>query len=141
MNVTPLGAALRALLLSDPNVEAAVSERVVPGALEAGCALPALVYQRTGGEPGQEHDGLAGYEQADVQLDAWAWTDEQAEALGVAARSVLVERSPGWRFGSVAIDSIAVQRDRGCMRDAGDKTDDRPAWRYSFDVVVGFTRL
>lgn len=137
--VTPLGVALRSLLLASPQLVALVGDRVHPHSVMRG--LPAITYQRIGGIDAQEHDGLTGFEDAEVQVDVWAATDAQAEEVGVLAKWQLVGAAPGYRIDALAIDSAVVTRDRGVTMDAADRTDDAPVWRYSFDVSISFTRL
>ncbi len=145
MTVTPFGAALRALLLSDADLAAALGERVhpqaVPAAVGPGQALfPALTYLRIGGAPDLEHAGLSGLHTAEVQLDVWALDDAAAEAAGLRAQVVLVDHAPGFRHQDVEFDSAEVVRDRGVSQDKADRTDDEPVWRHSFDVSVSFRR-
>jgi hypothetical protein len=138
---TPLGAALRALLLSDARIQAAVDDRIRPQSLPLGSALPAITYLRIGGEPEQEHGGLSGLEHAEVQFDAWAPRDMEAESLGVFAQWVLVDDAPGFEHDGIELDSVLLVRDRGASQDRADQTDDDPIWRYSFDANVSFRRL
>ena len=139
--VTPFGAALRALLLADPAIGVQVGERVHPHPLPAGSELPAITYQRIGGGPVQEHSGLVDLGVAEVQLDVWASTDSGAEMLGVVVQYDVVETAPAFTQGAIRFDSVAVLRDRGVSVDKADVTEDAPVWRYSFDVSIAFTRL
>ncbi len=143
--MTPFGAALRALLLSDADLAAELGDRVHPQAVPAEARpgqplFPALTYLRIGGAPEQEHAGLSGLAHAEVQLDVWALDDAAAEGAGLRAQALLVDRAPGFRHGLVEFDSVAVLRDRGCSQDKADRTEDDPVWRYSFDVSVSFRR-
>lgn len=139
---TALGAALRALLLAEPNVSELVGgERIEHQALDPHTMLPALTYLRLDGGHDQEHEGLSGLETATVQIDAWAPTDEQAEELGVQAVVQLVDGAAGFQHECIELDSCSVARDRGTSKDKADKTDDEPTWRYSFDVTLAFRRL
>jgi hypothetical protein len=103
--------------------------------------LPAITHLRIGGEPEQEHGGLSGLEHAEIQLDAWARTDMDAESLGVFAQWVLVDEAPGLTHDGIELDSVLLVRDRGAYQDKADQTDDEPIWRYSFDAIVSFRRL
>lgn len=143
--MTAFGAALRALLLADADLQAVLGDRVYPQAVPVEARpgqplFPALTYLRIGGAPDLEHAGLSGLHTAEVQLDVWALDDEQAEVIGLEAMGVLVDRAPGFRHGDVEFDSAAVVRDRGVSQDKADRTEDEPVWRHSFDVNVSFRR-
>ena len=139
---------LRELVLLEPVVLELVfspgeDPRIFPGQVPQSEARPCLVYQHITGQPVQEHGGLADLESRLYQFDAWATgvgADEVSEVLGLAVRTALVARAPGFVGDGCVLDSVEIEDERHSEGE-GYETEDDPAWRYRIDVQVWFRRL
>ena len=86
MSVSP---ALHAILTADAGVSALVAARVRPHMAWAEDDLPYVVYARISDVVGYHMGGEDGLYDARYQLDCWAATGEDAEALAEAVQSAL----------------------------------------------------
>jgi len=81
---------LRALLLADPTVNGLVGgTRIYPVQAQQGVVEPHLVYFRATEQEDYHLQGPSGLNQTRFQIDAWAQTTDQADALARAAHDVL----------------------------------------------------
>jgi hypothetical protein len=87
--VTELRVAVRQRLLSVAEVSALVSTRVYPTVLPQAAVLPAITYRRVDGFSDLTATTAGGYEQDRLQLDSWAQSASQAQAVAKAVRDAL----------------------------------------------------
>lgn len=105
-----LETALRAYVLADVAIAAAVGVRMYPRRLPQGPVLPALVYQRIDTRRLHDFDGPDGLPRARVQIAAWA-----ANVQGATdAAALLRERLDGYRgaWGDVTIGACLCVAER-----------------------------
>lgn len=82
--------AVRTRLVADPAVYALVGTRIYPDLLPQAPTLPALVYLRASALPdGLTQDNRVGPEQPRIQIDAWATSRSQTDALYAAVKAAL----------------------------------------------------
>lgn len=77
---------LRSFLLADATLTGLVGLRVHPAILPQSGPFPAITYQWTSGTRYQTSDGPVGLSRPRIQLDCWAETYLQAEAVFEALR-------------------------------------------------------
>lgn len=104
-------------LLADAGVAALVGPRIRPGFLAQGEGTPALVVNKISGAPMVTMGGPAGLAEARMQVDCYAATWLQAEALADAVKAALSAirfTHDGMRFeGSFAIDERDLSESDG----------------------------
>lgn len=107
-----IGAAIRAILIADPAVNAMVGGRVYPQIVPQGADMPALVYT-VRSEPLNHQQGMQGFDRFDLGIDCWsrdrngvAAYDEARSLAGVVAKAL-----GGYRGTSqgVEIHSVIVE--------------------------------
>lgn len=105
-----LETALRAYVLADPAIAAAVGQRMYPRRLPQGPALPALDYQRIDTRRLHDLDGPDGLPRARMQVRAWGATVQSATDLAALVR----ERLDGFRgaWGDVAVGACLCVAER-----------------------------
>lgn len=105
-----LETALRAYLLADAAVAAAVGGRVYPRRLPQGPAFPAIVYQRVDTRRGHDMSGPDGLPRPRVQITTWAGSVQAATDAAALVR----KRLDGFRgaWGGVTVGSCLCVGER-----------------------------
>lgn len=80
---------LRALLLADAAVAALVGTRIAADRIEQGAARPFIVFTRTATERTKGLNGVVHGVQATLDVQCWADTRAQSEAVAEAAQSAI----------------------------------------------------
>jgi hypothetical protein len=135
MTVKDLRPALRAFLLADAGIAAAIGTRIYPGKLPQGVTLASLVYTLASDPSVYHHLGPSGLAHPRYQLDAWAPTLDAATSLA----NLIKDRIDGYRgpmgSGSTLVTVQGVFRDGG----AGEDYDDAAKlWRNGRDYLIWF---
>jgi hypothetical protein len=104
-------AAVRALLLADTQIAAALGTRVYAVEMPQKTQLPAAMLTLVAGVPGQTMDSTDGLTQSRLELAVWSSTAAQAASIADRARRVLAGFSgtASWATapaGSLVIDSF-----------------------------------
>ena len=105
-----LETALRAYVLADAAIAAAVGQRMYPRRLPQGPMLPALVYLRVDTRREHDMDGPDGLPRPRVQVTAWGTSVQMATDLAATVR----ERLDGFRgaWGAVTVGSCLCVGER-----------------------------
>ena len=105
-----LETALRAYVLADAAIAAAVGQRMYPRGLPQGPTFPALVYSRVDTRRLHDLDGPDGLPRARVQVTAWGSSVQAATELAALVR----KRLDGYRgaWGDVMIGSCLCVGER-----------------------------
>lgn len=85
-----------AVLSGAAAVTAIVGSGIYLARMEQGAALPALVFQRISTTPSSTLSGINPTTRARLQVDAWAETFAEADALAAAARAALLLSKSIW---------------------------------------------
>jgi hypothetical protein len=134
--------ALRAYLLADATVSAAVGgSRIHPTILPQGtngAAVPAVVWNVISEATDHHMQGASGLVMVRMQVDAYAATPDEADALARAIKDRIDGASGAWAYGSDSPqDSVTVQ---GAFADTA-RTDYQPdakLYRSSRDYLIWF---
>lgn len=94
-----LATELHQWLTIHPATSALVGERVYPIRLPQKATLPAIAYSRVSSPPTRTHSGRGTLEHPRYQLDCWAATYLEAEALAAA----VIQALDGQRWGNVSL--------------------------------------
>lgn len=105
-----LETALRAYVLADPAIAAAVGQRMYPRRLPQGPTLPALVYLRVDTRREHDMDGPDGLPRPRVQVTAWAANVQAATELAALVRVRLDGYRGAW--GDVTVGSCLCVGER-----------------------------
>lgn len=90
MSIADIRLALRALLLADSDVSAAVGgNRIYPAILPQGIVDPSIVYNRISGLGDQHSEGPSGLSRPRMQIDCWARTAADAASLANLVKDAL----------------------------------------------------
>jgi hypothetical protein len=121
--------ALRARLIAAAPVTALVVQRVYWVDRPQASDLPAITLQTISEERPQHMKGFDGLDVSRVQLDCWATSYSQAQALKEAALAATVgeHTGNGVRFERAFIDSI---------RDLGERVETQFIHRASIDLII-----
>jgi len=95
--------ALRAFLLADPAIAAAVGDRVYPLKMPQGVDAPSIVYQRISGQGDYHMQGASGLNRPRIQVGAWAQSIDTA-----AANALLVKNRLSGYQGNMGSGAILV---------------------------------
>jgi hypothetical protein len=90
-------------LAADSAVSALVGDRIYTTYTPQLDTMPFVVFRRTAALRGQTNDGLDGYVEATFDLDCWAETEAEADALGDAVREAICGQGFRAQFGSFNI--------------------------------------
>jgi len=77
------------LLDNDETVDGLVGKRIYPGVIPQGKAVPAIVYEQTGGDRSHTFGGVVGYVDSAFDVTCWSSTYGGARTLSDAVRKVL----------------------------------------------------
>jgi len=105
-----LETALRAYVLADPAIAAAVGQRMYPRRLPQGPTLPALVYLRVDTRREHDMDGPDGLPRPRVQVTAWGANVQAATELAALVRVRLDGYRGAW--GDVTVGSCLCVGER-----------------------------
>lgn len=134
--------ALRAYLLDDAAISALVGgTRVHPLRLPQGQTLTSIVYSRVSAIGGHTMQGPDGVVSLRVQVDCWARTADQAEALAVLVKRRLDGASGSWLWGDNSPgEAVPVQ---GVFFDTVREDYDGEAQlhRVSQDFIIWYAEL
>ena len=121
--------ALRARLIAAAPVTALVGQRVYWVDRPQASALPAITLQTISEARRQHMKGFDGLDVSRVQIDCWATSYAQAQALQEAAIAATIDEHAGngIRFARAFIDSI---------RDLGERVETQFIHRASIDLIV-----
>jgi hypothetical protein len=90
MSLKDLRPALRAFLLADPAINAAVGgSRIYPDEMPQGVVAASIVYQEIGNVGDHHNEGPSGLARPRMQITAWAQTKDVAYALGLLIKNRL----------------------------------------------------
>lgn len=78
-----------AYLLTKTGVTSLVVDRIYTGLRPQGEALPAITIHKISAGPEHDLDGAAGNANPRIQIDCWAGTDLEADALAEAVRNAM----------------------------------------------------
>jgi hypothetical protein len=95
--------ALRANLLDDPIISGAVGERIHPTILPQGTngyAVPAIVYNVISEITDHHTQGASGLVMVRMQIDAYAATPNEADALSRAVKDRIDGKRERWTYGN-----------------------------------------
>lgn len=106
-----LETALRAYVLADVAIAAAVGVRMYPRRLPQGPPLPALVYQRVDTRRLHDFDGPDGLPRARVQIAAWAANVQGATDAAALVRARLDGYRGAWGDVEVGACLCVAERD------------------------------
>lgn len=102
----------RAVVLGDATIAALVGTRMYPSLLPQNPTLPALTYQQVSGVREVILDGPVDLVPFRIQVDCYAWTTLERDALAKAVRLKLHGFSgdvggspPTWRIGLASLDN------------------------------------
>lgn len=120
-----IGSAINAKLLGTAGVSAICSTRGFPDVLPNNATLPAYVYTTISDIPAYQMGGEAGVATARVQIDCYAATRKDCDALAAAIRTAI----SGQRFtqGSYKIRTCHIDN---AFTDEDQPIDGTQAWRY-----------
>lgn len=133
---------LRTLLLAESSITSLVPAQTVDGdsvsaifvtTADQGAKVPYLVISRTGHDPMKAMDGTTGMAQTDIDIDCYAGTPAEADALATAVEAYLKDYS-GAAGGSDTIDCVLFEDKNDFENTEGDGNDQ---WRYV--VTLSFT--
>jgi hypothetical protein len=130
--------ALRSFLLGYSPISSLVGERVFPIKLPQGTTADSIVYNRISGVGDYHLQGLSGFANNRIQIDAWASTADKATTLADLIR----DRIDGYR-GEMGTDSPPSITVHGVFM-AGqmeDYDDEAKLHRMSRDYFINFTEL
>lgn len=102
-NSGPLKRGLLDHLVGDSAISARVADRVYSTYAPQLDDMPFIVFSRTSATRGQTHDGLDGYVEATFDVECWATTETEADALGDEAREALCGTGFRTQFGTFHI--------------------------------------
>jgi uncharacterized protein DUF3168 len=135
--------ALRAFLLADATVLAAVGgTRIHPIVLPQGTngpAVPAIVHNVISEVTDHHMQGASGLVMMRLQIDAYALTASEADALARAVKNRIDGVSGVWAYGSDSPqDSVTVQ---GCFAETArtDYQGDHKLFRSSRDYLIHYS--
>jgi len=135
--------ALRAYLLADATISTAVGgTRVHPTILPQGTNgpnVPAIVFNVISEVTDHHTQGASGLVMVRMQLDAYAQTSDQADALARAIKTRIDGTSGAWTHGSASpADSVTVQ---GVFAEAArtDHQADAKLYRSSRDYMIHYS--
>lgn len=97
---------IKALLLADTTIAAAVGPRVTPVVLRQETGLPCLVYRRLDSTPDYTLAGRAGWRTVTIQVTCWADDYTEARTLAEAVRKKLDAYSELSGVGSIRFISV-----------------------------------
>ena|SRR4026207_1493356 len=89
MPLSDIRPALRSFLLADVNISAVVADRVFPLVLPQGQTQPSIVYSRISGIGDHTTSGPSGLARPRFQIDAYAQSADDADALALMIKSAL----------------------------------------------------
>jgi hypothetical protein len=112
--------ALRAFLLADPTVAAAVGARIYPNRLPQGVRATAIVYRRPNRRGDHHMQGPSGLARGLWQLACWSESLDGAAALARAVK----DRLEGWQGPMTDPDGNIVQVQGAFLETARDAYDD-----------------
>lgn len=130
--------ALRSFLLSYSPISDVVGARVFPIKLPQGTTADSIVYNRISGAGDYTLQGLSGFANNRMQIDAWAPTADKATTLA----NLIRDRIDGYR-GEMGTDSPPAITVHGVfMADQREDYDDEAQLhRMSRDYFINFTEL
>lgn len=130
--------ALRSFLLSYSPISDVVGARLFPIKLPQGTTADSIVYNRISGAGDYHLQGLSGFANNRIQIDAWAPTADKATALADLIR----DRIDGYR-GEMGTDSPPSITVHGVfMADQREDYDEEAKLhRMSRDYFINFTEL
>lgn len=128
----PMRPDLLSLVREDPAVAALVARRVYWDERPQGKPLPSITLQVISKVGGHTLDAPEDLKVARVQVDCWARSSDEADALEGAVEATL----DGYRGG--AFQGVFLENTRG-SREGGTTEADRP-FRVSMDFMVHFNR-
>ena len=123
--------ALIARLLAAGAVAALAADRVYPVSRPQLTGLPAVTLQVIDQERAQHMGGVQNFQQALVQVDAWAASYAAAAALKEAVLAALLPAQSG--------NGIDFQRAFVRSRDLGEQTDTVFVHRHSMDFTISYS--
>jgi hypothetical protein len=129
--IADLRPALRAFLLADAAISTAVGgTRIYPTVLKQGIRDPSIVYNRITGLGNWTTTGPSGLTRPRFQIDCYATTSDQAEALADLVKA----RLDGYRglMGSVMVQGVFFDTERD------DYQADAELYRTSRDYFIWF---
>jgi hypothetical protein len=133
-----IGAATRSRLIADVTVGGLLAARVYPDQLPQHPTLPAAVYYVVSGNEETYLGGLVGVVHARLQIDAYAPTRLQANALSVAIRNALAAGGGRGTWGTVAVTGCTPQgTERYDTQPLGDGSE-TPQYITSRDFLISF---
>lgn len=86
--------ALRALLIASTPVTSLVGQRIASDRIEQGATRPFIVYTRTASNPLTGIDGIVYQTLASIDLQCWADTRQEAEAVADAVTAAIRATPP-----------------------------------------------
>jgi hypothetical protein len=131
MSIADIRPALRTFLLADPAISAAVGgERIYPTVLKQGQQEPSIVYNRVSNVGDYTTRAPSGLTRPRFQIDAWAKTPDQAEALA----DLVKDRLDGFAgmMGSIRVQGVFFETERD------DYAADINMFRTSRDYYIHF---
>lgn len=107
--------AIYSLLTNDAGVSALVSGRVYPLGLPQNAVQPCVSYSVSEEAEDETFDGQGGVSQADILIDCWATTYDEAQAVAQAVKSAL-QNNTGLVAG-VNIQRLILERSLSVIED------------------------
>ncbi|MEM9019940.1 MAG: DUF3168 domain-containing protein [Planctomycetota bacterium] len=126
-------AAIYALVTEHAGAKAILDTRIYPQRAPSGTPLPYAVYHRISPERQYHLGGFAGCTRELIQVDAWADTPAEAEAMADALIDAMEVQQV--QAGGILIESIELQSQRDTDQDPQDGRD-LPVFGSSLDFRI-----
>jgi hypothetical protein len=127
--LTSIVEALRDYVLADSTISGLIGSRMYAAILPQHPTMPAITYQIISGDSVISHDGSSGLENPTIQIDCWADTYSQMDALFNAVRKRLNVASG--TFLGVEVQGVFLLRKRDLYDDEAKlyrRTADYDVW-------------